>query len=57
MNLKEFTKELEVLCNKYGYVITGKTTSEIIHVNKCDNIICEIKSNLEDGGFILCKEK
>lgn len=55
--LEEFTNELTTLCNKYGYVITGKTTSNIVHVCKCDNVYCEIKAKFDEGAFILCKGK
>ncbi len=56
-NLKEFTKELEELCTKYGYIISGKTTSGSIHIGKCTDIECGIRSEFEDGAFIICKEK
>ena len=56
-NLEEFTQELTALCNKYGYIISGKTVNGSVHIGKCDGIKCEIKSVFENGGYIVCKEE
>jgi hypothetical protein len=56
-NLNEFTKELEMLCQKYGYIITGKTTSNLIHIDKCVESSCKIKSKFEESAYILCRCK
>jgi len=55
--LDKFTKELEMLCNKYGYIITGKTTSNLVNVSKCSQLDCEIKSKFDESAFILCRCK
>lgn len=54
-NIKEFTEELTSLCNKYGYFVTGKTTSGSLHIAKVDSEIeCHVERADENMSFVRC---
>ena len=53
-NLREFLEELNELCNKYGYVLNGRTTNGSVVVTK-GNCECGIISKRNFNAHIDCK--
>ena len=56
--IEEFAQELTDLCNKYGYVISGKTVTGSLIVRKVESEVeCKIEKENENNSFLRCSCK
>ena len=55
--MEEFTSRLTTLCNQYGIILSGKTTTGAIHAHTVEGEVeCSTQTGNGEMTFIYCKK-